>query len=74
MTFVTNKHAANPKYLYLLSDPVNCMFPSISLSNDLNYAVTSKVPAYLTIANDFTNYSGFFYPRRVGFLPKRIAM
>lgn len=74
MTFITNKHSANPKYLYLLSDPVNCMFPPISLSNDSNYLASTKLPAYLTIANDFTNYSGFFYPRRVGFLPKRIAM
>ena len=47
------------------------MFPSVSLSN--NY-ITQNISLSLNIANDYTNYSGFFYPRRVGFLPKRIAM
>jgi hypothetical protein len=74
MTFVTNVHSSNPKYLYLLSDPVNCMFPPITLSNDVNYLTNTNLPTYLTVANDFTNYSGLFYPRRIGFLPKRIAM
>lgn len=73
MSFLTNNHSSNPRYLYLLSDPINCMFPSITLSNDTNFLNTSKIN-YVNIANDFTNYSGFFYPRRVGFLPKRIAM
>lgn len=51
----------NTKHLYIYNDPVNCLFGPI-LNNKYSFA------------NDFTNYSGFFYPRKVGFLPKRIAM
>ena len=43
------------------------MFPLRSLAN---FSFTNSV----NIANDFTNYSGFFFFIRVGFLPKRIAM
>ena len=51
---------ANPYYLYVYNDPVNCLFASIFQAN-------------LGIV-DFTNYGGFFYPRKIGFLPKRVAM
>jgi len=58
------------QHLYLLSDPVNCIFPPYRLANSLHiYDVGNSM-----ISNNYTNYSGFFYPRRVGFLPKRIAM
>ncbi len=51
----------NTKHLYVYNDPVNCLFGPVF---NVKYGMF----------NDFTNYSGFFYPRRIGFLPKRIAM
>jgi len=58
------------QHLYLLSDPVNCIFPPYHIASSSHI---SNVGNFI-ISNNYTNYSGFFYPRRVGFLPKRIAM
>lgn len=63
---LSSKNSVNPKYLYIISDPINCIFPTF----DLSLIKDSQT----IISSDFTNYSGFFYPRRIGFLPKRLAM